>query len=412
MSFDFHLSEWLNYFIRLFHLVAGISWIGSSFYFMWLDSSFEPVPFSPEEVEGAKSALLRKNLLGEVWMTHGGNFYRVERWKANALNFPKRLHWFKYEALFTWISGMALLGVVYYLSHGVYLIDSTIKNLTLSEAMGLSVGSILFSWIFYDLLWQTVGKKHQRTALGLSLLLLGVCQSVYTEFLSGRAAFIHMGALMGTWMVANVWIRILPNQQKMLDSIVKGEEPDTSLGVRAKQRSTHNSYMTFPVLFMMLSNHYPLVYSGANRGVLLVAMIVLGVAVRHVMIGKGSSRIGAGMVGLVALGVLIGVSGNSQAPLLGSEIEGQKQPIPFAQVYPVIQSRCLPCHSTHPADATFGPSPGGVHFETPDQVKRYAERIRFRAVETKTMPLANRTLMTEEERGLLGRWIGQGAKLD
>ena len=396
---NFHLNDWLSLLLRLAHLVAGISWIGSSFYFIWLDSHLE------------KPKSLKTDVEGELWMVHSGGFYLVERKKIGPGSMPETLHWFKYEALFTWLTGIFLLGVVYYFTGGAFLVDPAVLSIQPIHAVLVSLGILTGSWLIYDFLWQTLGKKHPQWTSGICLGLLGVAAFTFTHLLSGRAAFIHMGALLGTLMVANVWIRILPAQQKMVDATAEGRLPDYALSGHAKRRSVHNSYMTFPVLFMMLSNHYPMVYGQAHNWLILILLMISGASMRHMMISKSASGrkwaiapVAASLLTLVFLASSVGVA---EAPRGMASLN----PVTFLQVRQVITQRCVRCHSTHPEETTFGPSPGGVSFEAPEQIRAFANRIKFRVVETKTMPLANKTEITDDERALLGRWVDQGAQV-
>jgi len=394
---NLHLHDWLSLLTRWTHLITGIAWIGSSFYFMWLDAHLTP----PET--------LNPDVEGELWMTHSGGFYRVERRRIAAGCMPKTLHWFKYEALFTLISGIFLLGIAYYLNGGAYLVDPEVYNISPTAAAAFSIGTLIASWFIYDTLWQSpLGKKHPAAATALSLLLAAGAAIGYCQCLSGRAAFIHVGAMFGTIMVANVWVRILPAQQKMIDATDQGKTPDFTLSAQAKRRSVHNSYMTFPVLFMMLSNHYAVTYGHSKNWVILILLILLGASIRHVMLAKKGPSAGASkqLAAIAAALCLLTLVGLTATP---SSTPNDSSQISFQQVRNVIHQRCLPCHATHPADATFGPSPGGVHFETSERIKSLASRIRVRVVETKTMPLANRTGITEQERTLLGQWVDQGA---
>jgi uncharacterized membrane protein len=295
---------------------------------------------------------------------------------------PATLHWFKWEAFFTWLSGISLLAVVYYLTGGAYLLDSNVSNISESAACALGVGLLIVSWIAYDLLWKSpIGRNHSGFSSALCFAALigityGLCHT-----LSGRAAFIHVGAMLGSIMVLNVWMRILPAQQKMIDATKEGRTPDYSLGMAAKRRSIHNTYMTFPVLFIMLSNHYSMTYAGKYNWITLLLLIFAGASVRHAMVSKVKSGRWALVPAAAALVAVIALT----APHSASETVSDAGPVvTFTQARAVIAARCLECHST---------------------------RIRFRAVETKTMPLLNKTGITDEERGILRAWIDQGAKI-
>jgi uncharacterized membrane protein len=389
-------ADWLNLFTRWVHLIAGISWIGSSFYFMWLDASLEKLANAPADVEG------------ELWMVHSGGFYQVLRKKIGPGSMPKTLHWFKYEALFTWLSGIFLLSLIYHLTGGAYLVDPRVAQLSPGEATGFSIALIVGSWIAYDLLWNSpLGKKLPAAATAVCLVGAGALSYGLCHLFSGRGAFIHLGAIFGTIMVANVWIRILPSQQKMIDATKEGKQPDFALSGYAKRRSVHNSYMTFPVLFLMISNHYPMAYGNAQNWIILVLLVVLGMAIRHMMIAKAEQGAWALIPAFGAVVTLLLMTIDLSSGMVTPGADGPR--IPFDRVHSVIQARCLVCHSAHPADPTFGPMPGGVSFETVERIQALAPRIKERAYITKTMPMANKTGITEDERLMLGRWVDQGA---
>lgn len=391
------LGDWANLLLRWTHFIAGIAWIGSSFYFIWLDRAL------------TASAQPRPGVEGDLWMVHSGGFYQVEKRRPAPGEIPPVLHWFKYEALFTWITGIALLVLVYYLT-GAYLLDSGISRISRGAAMAIGVGVLVVGWFVYDLLWRSPLANRERVAAAISLTLLALVSYGTCRLLSGRAAFMHVGSLLGTIMVANVWVRILPAQQQMLDATRAGRPADFTLGERAKVRSVHNSYMTFPLLFIMLSNHFPATYANPHNWLVLLLLFVAGAAARHAMIGRGASSRWALVPAALALAAAMFISTPRGSAAQFASSAADSIP-PFHAVRAVIEQRCQPCHSQYQSDRTFGPAPGGVTFDTPESIARFAERIRVRAVETRTMPLANKTGMTDAERELLGRWIAAGAQL-
>jgi uncharacterized membrane protein len=391
-------GDWLDLLLRWSHLIAGIAWIGSSFYFIWLDQHLEP----PQRSDG--------DVTGSLWMVHSGGFYRVERRRIGPGQLPPTLHWFKWEAALTWITGILLLGVVYDLSGGLFLIDSP-STLSPGAAAGVALGIIALGWFVYDGLWQSpLGRRRPAAATALSLVLAAAATWAFCRLLSGRAAFVHVGALLGTLMVANVWVRILPAQQRMIDATAAGRTPDFTEGERAKRRSVHNSYMTLPVLFMMLSNHFPAVYAAPLNAVVLVLLVIAGAAARHVMIGHGAGRawaIAPALAALLGVGLLTRPAAELRGPLAAAHTPG---PVPaFAEVQAIVQSRCGTCHSRVPSAAGFASPPAGVMFDEPRDIRRLAMRIYLRAVVTKTMPLANVTGITDQERAVLARWVEHGA---
>lgn len=391
-----NLQEWLNLLVRWVHLIAGISWIGSSFYFMWLDSSLT----APEKP--------KKGVEGELWMVHSGGFYQVEKRLIGPGEMPRILHWFKWEATLTWVSGIFLLGIVYYMTGGAFLVDPAVSRITPGQATLLGIALLVSGWFVYDALFQSsLGKTWVASAIAL-LLAFGVTYGL-CQVLSGRAAYVHVGALLGTLMVLNVWVRILPAQQQMIDATGRGEMPDFELGKKAKRRSVHNSYMTFPVLFIMLSNHYPMTYGHALNWLVLSLLILLGASVRHAMIAKERKGFWALAPAAATLIALILMTGPSRA---GGSSPSSQISVRFEAAHAVIQQRCLSCHSSNPTDDIFKVAPNGVLLDSPERIHLLAARIRERVVTSRTMPLANKTGMTDEEREILGRWIEQGARIE
>ncbi len=384
------LTDWANLLLRWAHFIAGIAWIGSSFYFIWLDRALT----RPEQPKAGVE--------GDLWMVHSGGFYQVEKRRPAPGEIPAVLHWFKWEAMLTWLTGIALLILVFYLGTA-YLLDPNISRISRGAAIAVGIAIVVLGWPIYDGLWRSPLARRAGVAAAISLALLSAVTLLACRLFSGRAAFMHIGALLGTIMVANVWERILPAQQQMLDATRAGRPADFTLGERAKQRSVHNSYMTFPVLFVMLSNHFPATYASPVNWLVLLLLFVAGASMRHVMIGRGPA----------ARWALAPVAAALAAAMFFSTPRGAAADSApsFAAVRAVIQQRCQPCHSQYQTDRSLGPAPGGVTFDTPESIARLAERIRVRAVETRTMPLANKTGMTEDERALLARWIAAGAPL-
>lgn len=387
------LGDWANLLLRWTHFIAGIAWIGSSFYFIWLDRALS-APTRP-----------RPGVEGDVWMVHSGGFYQTEKRRPGPGELPAVLHWFKWEALLTWVSGIALLVLVYYLSDA-YLLDPAVSAVGRGTATILGVALLIVGWVAYDALWRSPLAADRRAwvASAISMALLTAATIASCRLLSGRAAYMHVGALLGTLMVANVWMRILPAQQAMIDATKAGRQPDFTLGERAKRRSVHNSYMTFPLLFIMLSNHYPATYASPANWLVLLLLCFAGAAVRHAMIGRGG--------GASTRWALVTAGAALAGAVFFSMPKGMAAPVPaFVAVRAIIVQRCLPCHSRFPSDPTFGAAPAGVAFDAPESIARFAERIRVRAVDTQTMPVANKTGMTPEERALLASWIAAGAPL-
>ncbi len=402
-------QEWIGLALRWSHLIAGIAWIGSSFYFIWLDSHLERLTV------GSAESARDPDLEGSLWMVHSGGFYRVERRRIGPGRMPATLHWFKWEAAITWMSGALLLGLLYYGTRGLYLVDPAVSGIAPRMAMFLGLSVLFGGWLVYDALWAWAGEKRQGIALALSLVLLGAAIAVLCNQLSGRAAYVHIGALMGSIMVANVWARILPAQSAMIRATLEGRTPDFSNSEKAKLRSVHNSYMTFPVLFTMISSHFPGTYGAPERGIVLALLIAIGMGARHLMIGKGRARFAWALPMAAALVALVILTAPARLeavmdPRLHAALAGEGAAPEYGEVEAIVLSRCVACHSTAPRIAAFGAAPGGVNFEEPGSIPRWSDRIRERVVTTQTMPLGNMTAMSDEERLLIARWIGHGAK--
>lgn len=391
------MLEWANFLVRWIHVIAGISWIGNSFYFMWMDSSFE------------KLAEPRAGVDGELYMVHGGHFYHVEKQKIRPGFLPKTLHWFKWEATFTWLSGFVLMILLYYFTGGVYLVGPGMPIADPKIAVLVSLGFIFGTWFIYDFFWQSnFAERHKNWATAISFLAAIALSWALCRLFTGRGAFLHLGAVFATLMVLNVWVRILPRQQAMLDTAKGGNIPNYDAGVRAKARSTHNSYLTLPVLFTMLSNHFPLAYGQSHNWVVLVFICVFGGLVRHMMLEWNYGRTGAKLLIPISLVLALLFFLTAPRPTILSSKAGRPA---FSEVRAIVGQRCLSCHSAHPTDEIFTVAPNGVVFDDPMVLQKFAARIRERVVVLKTMPLANRSQMTDAEREVLARWVDSGAEI-
>lgn len=394
------LYTWYEYFLRLSHLVAGIAWIGSSFYFIWLDSHFLP----PTKSNNSDSKI--KNVDGELFMVHGGFYYKVEKRRIFPGEIPEILHWFKWEATLTWLTGVLLLITLYYLRSASLLIDPRVSDLSPSLAISLSVAIIIASWIIYDFIWNAHWIPNQKISLLLSVI--SVAGLIYLNFqlFSGRGAFIQTGAVFGTLMVANVWMRILPGQGRMLKTAQAGQIPDYSEGAKSKIRSVHNTYFTFPVLFIMLSNHYSSITHHPWNWLLLVILSISAALFRHAMLANSSRWVFIpATIGVVTLVFLSGPTVNHALVLDTNEEE-----ITLEQVYSIVKNRCTSCHSDHPTDDVFKIAPKGMTFDNPEQVVALADAIYQQVVVAPIMPLGNKTNMTEEERSIIDQWVRQTLK--
>ncbi len=390
---------WFEYLLRFAHLVAGVIWIGESFYFIWLDSAFTP-PQNP-----------KKNVDGEVFMVHGGFYYQVEKRRIYPGELPNYLHWFKWAATSTWLTGFLLFVVLYYSRGASLLVARASPSPLLPSGMGqsgaicISMGLILVSWIVYDLVWhpKLLEKelfKSKRLSSLLTLSYFSLLIYLCTELFNGRGAFIQMGVIWGTMMVLNVWIRILPNQKRMLNSAENGEVPDYSLGLKSKTRSVHNTYFIFPVLLIMLSNHFPGITEHAQNWLLLIILSVSGALVRHAMVAKDKRQRWTLLPAALGLLALVWMTQPTRATILDDHLARPT----YAEVAGIISNRCLACHSSNNTDDLFKLAPNGVLLEDESHVLGLLPRIYQRVFVDRTMPFGNKTGITEEEREKLARF--------
>ena len=390
-------NELLDVVFRWAHLIAGIMWIGNSMLFNWLDRNLVARPEASRLSQGT------------IWMVHSGAFYEVEKKLLEPGQMPAQLHWFKWQNGFTWLTGISLLVVVYFMNDAAMLVDPRVRALDPAVAIAISAGSLVVGWIVYDLLWRAL-EKQPAVATAISFALLFAAAYGYSEVFSGRAAFLMTGVLMGTLMTGNVWMRILPSQRELIAATRAGKEQDALLSKRAKQRSIHNNYMTFPVLFTMVSNHFPGAYGHHLNWVLLIAIMVGGASVRHFMnvryAGRGWLVPAVVTAALTLTGVMV------LTRVAQPQVQAATGEVTFARAQEIILARCISCHSATPTDDVFRAPQGGVTFDTPAQIAAKADRILERAVRQQTMPFNNKTAMTVEERGELARWIELGARTE
>ncbi len=388
-----HMMEWLNIIIRLMHVTFGIAWIGASFYFVFLENALN------------RTHNVRDELAGNLWAVHGGGFYYLEKYKIAPKEIPKELHWFKYEAYFTWLSGFSLLMVVYYFNAKAFLIDQNVLDINPTVAISIGVGSFIVAWFIYDLLCKTtLVKKGVWFALIGFIIATGFAY-LYTQVFSGRAAYIHFGAMIGTLMVGNVFFIIIPSQKAMVKAAREGKPLDPSMGKHAGLRSLHNNYFTLPVLFVMISNHFPSTF-GHSYPWLVLAAISLGTAgVKHYLNlrEKGQFNVWVMPVSVLILIAVAMITAPAQNTQACNDI------ISMSEVNTIIQKRCVSCHSSIPTDDVFTAPPNGVAYDTPQDIIRLKDKIMQRVVVTKTMPQNNKTGMTEAERNIIRCWIEQGA---
>ena len=442
-----HLLEWLNLSVRWVHMITGVAWIGASFYFVWLENNLN-------------RANPRDGLSGDLWAIHGGGIYHLEKYKLAPPKMPENLHWFKWEAYFTWMSGIALLCLVFYWNPSVYLLapGSTLSG---GEGIAIGVGSLIAGWFIYDVLCDSpLGKRPGLLGLVLFVLIIAACYG-FSQVFSGRGAYLHTGAIIGTIMVGNVFRIIMPAQRALVAAIEKNETPDPTLPAKGLLRSRHNNYFTLPVLFIMISNHFPSTYGSQYNWAILAGIAILAVLVRHYFNTRhDSSRyiwtLRAAALGMICLAYVTGPQTKSvSAPATAQAPAIKYAPVPttgrpgnpsttsepaaeetqakadasedsttaadsaapaastdFAQVESVIHERCTVCHSSSPTSPMFSTAPAGFMLDTPEQMKAQAAKIHAQTVATQIMPLGNITQMTQDERDLIGSWIAKGAQIN
>ena len=388
---DPFLAEWLNILLRWGHVLAGISWIGTSFYFVALDLSLRKASAMPDGVSG------------EAWEVHGGGFYHVRKYLSAPEELPPHLIWFKWEAYLTWITGFLLLIIQYYIAADVYLIDPSVMALTLWQAIGISVASLLGGWIIYDALCRSpIGKHTGWLALTVYALIIGAAY-FFSHVFSGRGAFIHVGAFVGTMMAANVFAVIIPNQRKITATLLKGEKPDPIYGIIGKQRSTHNTYLTLPVIFMMTSNHYAIITGHSQAWTIVGLIVLLGGVARYFLlrheVGDEMSEI-AWTIPVIALCLasVIMLTQPRTVTYTGPKVADE-------EALNIVQNRCSSCHAANPTDDKIKAAPKGIMFSSIEDMKKYARQIETQAVRNNAMPMGNKTRMLPEERAKLGAWI-------
>ncbi|MFM1989116.1 MAG: hypothetical protein RJA99_2073 [Pseudomonadota bacterium] len=396
---DPYVLEWLNLLGRWFHLIVGIAWIGASFYFVWLDAHLH-APRDREEGE-------RLGLAGEVWSVHGGGFYRAQKFKIAPPELPEPLHWFKWEAYSTWLSGMFMLVLVYWLGAKVYLVDPSVMDLSPGAAVAIAAGFLAGGWLVYDALCRSPLGSNEPVLAGVLLALCSLAAWGLCQLFSGRGAFIHFGAMLGTIMAANVFFVIIPGQKDLVRAKAEGRLPDPIHGIRGKQRSVHNTYFTLPVLFTMISNHYASLTNHRHAWLALVGMGVAGATIRlyFVLKHRGQSKPVLVAVGVAALAGTFALAMPAAGP---APQAGAKAP-DLAQVRTIVEQRCAGCHAAQPTYPGFASPPKNVVLDSPDAIARQAQAIHQQTVVTKAMPIGNLTQITDAERATIDAWFRAGA---
>lgn len=387
------LTEWASLILRWLHVVAAIGWIGSSFYFIHLDLSLKSRAGLPEGVDG------------EAWQVHGGGFYRIMKYLVAPAQMPEELTWFKWEAYTTWLSGFALMVVVYYLDAELFLVDKSNLDLTPLQAGLFSFGSLALAWLLYEGACRSGLARHELPfAFGGYLFLVGLTFA-FTHVLSGRGAFNQIGAIIGTIMVANVFAVIIPNQKKIVAALLAGRPPDAKLGKQSKERSIHNNYLTLPVIVLMISNHYPLLFATRFNWLIVAIILALGPIIRHFFNERHAGRKSPWWVWGVAAAGMIAIAALSAAGPRDVRAGLLPTVSDLDRVEEIVLSRCSMCHAAEPVWASILTAPRGILLDSSDHIKRNARLIGRNAAWSSAMPPGNVTEMTGEERSILATWI-------
>ena len=397
-------NEWLSLFLRWFHVIAGVAWIGASFYFIWLDNNLKSPPDWKKE----------KGIKGDLWAVHGGGFYEVAKYQYGPDKIPQPLHWFKWEAYSTWISGFLLLVLVYYFGASFYLIDPQVKALTPTEAVSLGLCLIFGSLLVYEIACRSPLANYPKLFALFLVALLSVTTWLACQWFSGRGAYIHVGAIIGTIMAGNVFFKIIPSQKLMVDAVANKLPIDPAWGEGAKLRSVHNNYLTLPLLFIMISNHYPITYQHEHNWLLLIAICGISAWIRHYFNLKHQGDhqpmvLISGCVAMLFLALIVSTPTpqvsdiNHNAEPVKNQPEIALEPLQ-QQAFDIIQTHCANCHSVNPTDEMFVVAPMGVVFDSWQQISMQGPRVMQRTVITKDMPFLNKTKMTDQERQIIARW--------
>ena len=380
-----YLLDWLTLLARWAHIVVGIAWIGASFYFIWLDN----------HLEASKSG----EFSGELYAIHGGGFYRAQKYRLAPAELPPTLHWFKWEAYWTWITGFTLLVLVYYLNPGLYLIDASVRPLSPGAAIGIGLASLVVGLAVYEGLCRSPLVRNEVAFSMVLILFFGATAWALTQVFSGRGAFIHFGAILGTIMAGNVAHVIIPGQRELVRAKQEGREPDPKYSVAGKQRSVHNTYFTLPVIFTMMSGHHAMTFGHQWNWLVLIAMALAGALIRLWFVArhKGTPPAWTLIAGLFVVGVVV--------VMLSPRSEAPTQAVSFDEVKQVMDQRCLACHAEKPAFPGIAEAPKGFKLDTPERIRAQQALIYQQTVLTRAMPPGNITQMTDAERSLLDRWV-------
>ena len=394
------LLDWLDLIVRWIHIIVGIAWIGTSFYFNWLDSRLD-------------RQINNENIEGELWSVHSGGFYHITKSKGPPKKFPKELHWFKWEAYTTWISGFVLLIIIYYLNAEVMMIDKNINDLSLFTAIIISLIFLSASWFIYDFLCKSI-LINNTIFFTITCLFLAILISYFlTRIFGSRAAYIHVGACLGTIMAANVFRVIIPSQKNMVDAGQANNEPNLQKSIDAKTRSIHNNYITLPVLFIMISSHFPFTYGHRYNWLILALISIIGATVRHYFNLRNKKEYKIWILPLATVGMICLMLYVSIPKVIQNEkIITSNNEIYFYEINNIIKYRCGVCHTTKPTFEDFEDPPLGIIFDTPEDILKNINKIKAQVIDSDVMPPGNLTGITESERKKISLWIELGAKIN
>ena len=403
---DFFISlyplilDWLDLIVRWIHIIVGIAWIGTSFYFNWLDSRLD------REINNG-------NIEGELWSVHSGGFYHINKLKGPPKKFPKELHWFKWEAYTTWISGFALLIIIYYLNAESIMIDKNVNDIKPFTAIIISLSFLAASWLIYDYLCKLNLINNTILFSIICLIIAIIISYLLTKIYGSRAAYIHVGASLGTIMAANVFRVIIPSQKNMVDAALANKEPDLQKGLSAKTRSIHNNYLTLPVLFIMISSHFPFTYGHKYNWLILAVISIIGASVRHYFNLRNKKKYNVWIlpmatIGMISLMLYVSIP---KINLIKQDININEE-ITFSEIQNIIDYRCTVCHASKPTFEGFEYPPLGIIFDTPTDIIKNINKIKAQAIDSDIMPPANLTGMTESERNKIKLWINLGANIN
>jgi len=393
------LLNWLDLIIRWIHIIVGIAWIGTSFYFNWLDSQLD------RDVDN-------EDIDGELWSVHSGGFYHINKLKGPPKKFPKELHWFKWEAYTTWISGFALLIIVYYLNAESMMIDKSVSQVNTFTAIVISISFLSGSWLIYDFLCKSSLINNKILFSVIGLVLATIVSYILTKIYGSRAAYIHVGACLGTLMAANVFYVIIPSQKNMVDAALANKKPDLNKGISAKTRSIHNNYLTLPVLFIMVSSHFPFTYGHKYNWLILIIISIIGASVRHYFNLRNKKKYNVWILPCATLGMICLMLYVSFPKIYNNNQDYKVDEVSFSEIMNIIKYRCGVCHQNNPTFDGYEDPPLGIIFETSKDIIKNISGIKAQALESDIMPPGNITGITESERNKMKTWIELGAKIN